>query len=293
MKPFAIAGMQLNLAAGRDNLPHIRARLAYLMTVFPWVQMVVLSELATYGPVPRLAEPLPGPAERGYQDLARRYGIWLVNGSLMELRDERIYNTSSIIDPDGRVVARYRKIFPFMPYEEHVEAGSDFVIFDVPDTGRFGISICYDMWFPETSRTLAAMGAEVILHPVMTTTIDRDAEVAMARATAAQNQCFVIDVNGVADGGNGRSIIAGPAGEVLHQAGTSEELFPIEIDFERVRRGREFGLRGLGQPLKSFRDANIDFNVYKPGDPSRKWLDTLGPLQKPERGSRAGLEEGR
>ncbi len=75
------------------------------------------------------------------------------------------------------------------------------------------------MWFPETSRTLAAMGAEVILHPTLTATIDRDVELAIVRATAAQNQCFVFDINGVGDGGNGRSIVVGPAGDVLYQAG--------------------------------------------------------------------------
>jgi predicted amidohydrolase len=289
MTPYAIAGLQLELGAGTDNLPHIRARLGYLMAVFPWVQMVMISELATFGPSPARAEPLPGPTERTYQELAKKHGIWLINGSLMEMRNDRVYNTSSVIDPDGRVIARYRKLFPFLPYEQGVEAGSEFVVFDVPDAGRFGISICYDMWFPETSRTLAAMGAEVILHPVMTTTIDRETEVAMARATAAQNQCFVIDVNGAGEGGNGRSIIAGPAGEVLYQAGTAEELIPLEIDFDRVRRSRETGLRGLGHPLKSFRDARVDFTVYQPGSPARAWLDTLGPVEKPTRGSRVGL----
>jgi hypothetical protein len=146
------------------------------------------------------------------------------------------------------------------------------------------------MWFPETSRTLAAMGAEVILHPSLTTTIDRDVELAIARATAATNQCFVVDINGVGDGGNGRSIIVGPAGDVLHQAGASEELIPLEINLERPRRYREVGMRGLGQPLKSFRDSKVDFGVYKNAGNTADYLATLGPLQKPERGSRAGLD---
>ena len=61
-----------------------------------------------------------------------------------------------MIDPNGNVVGRYRKMFPFQPYENHVEPGTEFLVFDVPDVGRFGVSICYDMWFPETSRTLAS-----------------------------------------------------------------------------------------------------------------------------------------
>ena len=289
MTPFAIAGFQANLSGIKDNLPYIESRLGYFMYLFPWVQMVVLSELATLGPDPRKAEPLPGPAERKYQEIAARHAIWLVNGSLYELREGKVYNTASVIDPQGRVVGRYRKMFPFEPYEQGIERGGEFLVFDVPDAGRFGVSICYDMWFPETSRTLAAMGAEVILHPTLTTTIDRDVELSIARATAATNQCYLIDINGVGDGGNGRSVIVAPAGDVVHQAGTSEEFIALEIYFDRVRRSREFGLRGLGQPLKSFRDSKMQFPVYQtPG--ARAYLDTLGPLVKPQRGSQAGLE---
>ena len=68
---------------------------------------------------------------------------------------------------NGEVVGRYDKIFPFYPYETGVTGGDEFLIFDVPDVGRFGITICYDMWFPETSRTLAVQGVEVILHPTL------------------------------------------------------------------------------------------------------------------------------
>lgn len=289
MTPFAIAGMQLNLSGVRDNLPYIEARISYLMHLFPWVQMVVLSELASYGPDPRKAEPVPGPAERKYQEIAARHGLWLINGSLFEQREDKIYNTASVIDPTGRIVGRYRKMFPFQPYEMGIESGDEFLVFDVPEVGRFGVLICYDMWFPETARTLVSMGAEVLIHPSFTATIDRDVELAIARATAAQNQCYVIDINGVGDGGNGRSVIVAPAGDVVHQAGTNEELMPLEIYFDRVRRGREFGLRGLGQPLKSFRDCPLQFPVYH--DPAaRAYLKTLGPLAKPQRGSKAGLQ---
>lgn len=289
MTPFAIAGLQLHVGAGRDNLPHMRAKLEQLMHLFPWVQMVMFSELAAHGPSIAKAEPLPGPTERAFQEMAARHGLWLITGSVMELHDSKVYNTCSVIDPSGKVEARYRKMFPFRPYEEGVEAGDAFCVFDVPDVGRFGLSICYDMWFPETSRTLAAMGAEVLLHPAMTTTIDRDVELAMARATAAMNQIYVVDVNGAGDGGNGRSIIVGPAGEVWHEAGSNEELIPIELDLDRVRRGREFGLRGLGQPLKSFRDRTVPFAVYNDDAAARAYLNTLGDLVKPKRGSKVGI----
>ena len=290
MTPFAIGGLQMTTSGLRDNLPYLQAKLDYFMFLFPWVQMVVFSELAAYGPNPAKAEPLPGPAERKFQEMAAKHNIWVINGSLVELVGADKYNTLSVIDPTGKVIARYRKMFPFLPYEEGIACGDQFVVFDVPNIGRFGVSICYDMWFPETSRTLVSMGAEVILHPTLTTTIDRDVELSIARATAATNQCFMIDINGAGDGGNGKSIICGPAGDVLHQFGTGEELVPMEIDLERARRYREVGLRGLGQPLKSFRDSKVKFPVYGQDGVQSEYFNKLGPLAKMTRGSRAGLQ---
>ncbi len=290
MTPFAIAGMQLNLTAIQSNVPYMRSRLDLLMHIYPWVEMVVFSELAAFGPSTKHVQPLPGPVEDEFREMARKHGIWLLPGSLFEqASDDKRYNTAMVIDPEGQIVGRYRKIFPFRPYEEGVEAGGSFLVFDVPEVGRFGVSICYDMWFPETSRTLAVMGAEVILHPSLTGTIDRDVELAIARATAAQQQCFMFDINGSGDGGLGRSIIVGPYGDVLYEAGHSEEMIPIEIDIDRVRRSREVGLRGLGQPLKSFRDRSIRFPVYGEGADKRGYLHSLGPLEKPRRRSSAGL----
>lgn len=289
MRPFAIAGLQLKVSGRRSNLEHVTDRIEMLMHLYPWVQMVVVSELATFGGWTGHAMALPGDVEQHYQRLAARHGIWLLPGSLYEKTPQGIYNTTPVIDPHGIVKARYRKMFPFMPYETGVEWGTEFCVFDVPDVGRFGVSICYDMWFPETSRTLAAMGAEVLLHPTLTPTMDRDVELSIARATAAMNQMFVVDINGIGDGGNGRSLFVAPSGDVLYQAGSNEELLPIEIDLDRVRRSREVGLKGLGQPLKSFRDRRVEFDVYKRESPANEYLNTLGSLEKMARGSRAGI----
>lgn len=283
LKPFAIAGVQMYVSALESNVARMQSRLNVVMQLYPWVQMVVFSELCGHGPFTATAQPMPGPTEAVFQEMARSHGIWLVPGSIYESLGGAVYNTAPVIDPSGTVVARHRKIFPFLPYENGVEAGGEFVVFDVPEVGRFGVSICYDMWFPETSRTLATLGAEVILHPTLTGSIDREVELSIAKATAACNQCFVIDVNGLGDGGNGRSIFVGPAGETLYQAGTAPEVIPLEIDIGRIRRSREVGLRGLGQPLKSFRDRRIEFDVYRPGQ-RPEYLKTLGPLEKMQRG---------
>lgn len=288
MNPFSVAGVQMNVLANQSNLPEMRRQLDILVHRFPWVQMVVFSELAVCGPIPNAPQPVGGPLETAFREMAIQHGLWLIPGSYFEIENDQIFNTAPVIDPQGNIVARYRKMFPFLPYEEGVQPGHQFVVFDVPEIGRFGLSICYDMWFPETSRTMAAMGAEVIIHPSLTNTIDRDVEHSIARATAAINQCYVFDVNGVGDGGYGRSIIAGPHGNTIYQAGSGPEIIPIQLNLNRVRYERENGILGLGQLLKSFRDRRVDFSVYRPESFDNKYLNALGPLQKAHRKPASG-----
>lgn len=277
---FGIAALQLALEPG-DNLARIADEVAAIRRRLPWVRMVVLGELGIFGPDPALAQPLPGPAEQFLCEIARKNRLWLVPGSLFEQRDGAIFNTTPVIDPDGKVVARYRKMFPFFPYEAGVTPGSEFVVFDVPGAGRFGVLICYDMWFGETTRSLCSLGAEVILHPTMTYTIDRDVELAISRASAATNQCYFVDVNVAGRLGVGRSVICGPGGDLIHQAGSGRELIAFEVDFAQVRRVRERGWHNIGQTLKSFRDSKVVFPAYGAGVAPSKTLSALGPLALP------------
>jgi predicted amidohydrolase len=290
MTPFAIAGVQMYVNAMHSNVDGVIHRTDVLMARFPWTQMVLFSELAPFGPLPRFAQPFLNETVDRFRDLARRHRIWLIPGSMFEKADDGlIYNTSVVINPDGDIVTSYRKMFPFRPYEAGVAAGTGFCVFDVPGVGHFGLSICYDIWFPETTRQLTSQGVEVLLHPVLTGTTDRDAELAIARATAAQFQCYIFDVNGLGAGGVGRSCVVDPAATVLHQSAGQEDMFPIEVDLSQVRRQRETGMKGLGQVLKSFRDRSVDFSVYDRNSGADAFLQTLGPLEIPRQGSRAGL----
>lgn len=285
MRPFAIAGIQMKVSAIVPNVEMMKLKINITMNLYPWVEMIVFSELCPYGPLTQTAHPIPNHFEEEMKALAKHHGIWLLPGSVFEKKDDKIYNTATVINPDGEVVTRYSKMFPFYPYEVGVTAGSEYCVFDVPDVGRFGVSICYDMWFPETIRTLTVMGAEVILHPTLTGTIDREIELSIVRAMAAVNQCYFFDVNGLDTGGSGRSIVCGPDGRVLYEAGGNEEIFPLELNIERVKRSREMGVLRLGQPLKSFRDHIGQFTVYQPGS-DLSYLNSLGPLIKPERVAR-------
>lgn len=269
----------MHVSAAYSNIELMKHKIEVMTSVYPWIQMIVLSELCAHGPLTHHAKEFPNEDERIFQELAKKHGIWLIPGSMFQKKGEHIYNTASVINPQGEVVGRYDKMFPFYPYEAGVTGGDQFLIFDVPEVGRFGVTICYDMWFPETSRTLAVNGVEVILHPTLTGTIDRDIELSLVQATAATNQCYVFDINGLGDGGTGRSIVCGPDGRVLYQASTGPELIPIEVDMERVKRSREEGLLRLGQPLKSFRDKKVVFDIYHGG--AQPYLNSLGTLTKP------------
>jgi len=286
MKPFGIAGIQMNIGHG-SNVDAIEERIDVLMSLYPWVEMVLVSELAAHGPLHDFAETLPGITEDRFCAMALKHNIWLIPGSFFELKGDAIFNTAPVINPQGEVIARHRKMFPFCPFEEGVTAGDEFIVFDVPNAGRFGLCICYDMWFPEVLRTLTTMGAEVILHPVLTGTNDREIELNLARSSGALFQSYIIDINGLGAGGVGKSCIIDPSGRTLHQAGETGEYLVTELDFDLVRRQREVGLRNLGQPLKSFRDSKVNFTVYNKEQGENSYLDSLGPMQKPSRHGKA------
>lgn len=291
MTPFAIAGVQMYVNALESNVDGMIHRLEILMARFPWTQMVLFSELAPFGPLDRFALPPENETLEKFQAAARKYRVWLIPGSmfLKDPVDGRVYNTAVVINPEGEIIRRYAKMFPFRPYESGVAAGTEFCVFDVPEVGRFGLSICYDIWFPETTRQLTSQGVEILLNPVLTGTTDRDAELAIARATAAQFQCYVFAVNGLGAGGVGKSLVVDPTSMVLHQSAGQEDMFPIEVDLSMVRRQRETGMKGLGQVLKSFRDRSTDFSIYDRNSGTDAYLNTLGPLEVPHQGSRAGL----
>jgi predicted amidohydrolase len=206
--------------------------------------------------------------------IARDAGVWLIPGSICERGPEgELFNTALVFSPDGELVARYRKMFPWRPFEPY-DAGNTFVVFDIPGTARVGLSICYDAWFPEVSRHLAWMGAEVVVNIVKTTTPDRAQEVVLARANSIVNQTFTVSVNCAGPVGMGQSIVVDPEGAVLAQ---SFDADPVEltttIDLEHVTRVREFGTAGSNRMWSQFvpADSPIDLPLYAGRIDPRTW----------------------
>ena len=281
MRNFAIAGLQYDLQ-GTNNVDAICKAVDQYMRTFPWVNMVILGELVSFGPSKANAQTLPNPSFSRYAELAKQHQIWLIPGSMFEQAGEHVYNTAMVFNPAGECVLQYRKLFPFQPYESDVSAGDSFGIFDVPEVGRFGLSICYDQWFPEVSRELACLGAEVIINPTMTSTVDRELELSIARTNAVVSQAYYFNINVAGKFGNGASIIVDPDGRVLHQAGERQAFMPVHIDLDQVSRSREKGMMGLGQTLKSFRDSKIEFSAYQ-ASKNFTALNKLGPLARPDK----------
>ena len=231
----------------------------------------------------RLAESIPGPSTEALCALARELGVVIV-GSLFEKRAEGLYhNTAVIIDADGRLLGKYRKMhIPDDPlyYEKFYFTPGD-LGFRAWDTkvGRIGVLVCWDQWYPEAARLTALQGAEIIFYPTAIGwhpsekaeygAAQRDAWETIQRGHAVANGVFVAAVNrvgheGPQDGGIefwGNTFVSDPAGVVLHRAGQAEEVVVVDIDLARVDTHRTH--------WPFLRDRRID--AY--GDLTRRFID--------------------
>ena len=224
---------------------------------FPKAQLYLFPELFLAGEQPfrshvSIAENrhrVPGPFTERIGTVARRARRWIQAGSIYEAAGSKTYNTALLFAPDGSLVSSYRKLFPWMPFELSDPGQAAPPVIDLPRVGRAGMMICYDGWFPEVPRALAMGGAEVILHPTLTSTPDREEELVLARANAIANQCYVLNINASLEVGGGRSIGVDPEGRVLFEGGSGEEYFSEVLDLDRVTTVRERGTRGMNRVL--------------------------------------------
>lgn len=242
----------------------------------PHSKLVVFPELHLFGDgdpdqqrteiLQASAEPLDGPRVKELRQLAADLGIWLVPGSVCERGPEgQLFNTQLVLSPEGELAGYYRKVFPWRPFEPY-DPGDRFTTVDLAGVGRVGLNICYDAWFPEVSRQLAWMGAEVILNVVKTTTPDRRQELVLAKANAIVNQVFVVSVNCAGPTGKGRSIIVDPEGNTLAEApDDAPVLLTAELDLAAVEHVRTHGTENLNRPWSQFRDGEdaIELPVYQ------------------------------
>jgi len=219
------------------------------LVVTPELHLMALTSLLNADGLPteeELAVDVPSELTERLGALARETELWLIPGSVFERVEGGVANTALVFSPAGELVARYRKCFPWQPYET-TQPGTRTVCFDIDGVGRFGLAICHDGAFPEIFRSLAWQGAEAIFQLVLTETSDRDAETVVARASAIVNQVAVVNVNTAAPVGNGRSLVIDPEGAVRYEAGVGEEVVTAVIDLDQVQRVRERGSFGINR----------------------------------------------
>lgn len=261
-RKLGVAGLQLKKDPDDPSvtLENFERTVRTTKAQFPWVDLIFTGELLLqpYGKKnwKDLAIKIPGELTERLSNLAQDVGCWLVPGSFLEIDGSDIFNTAMVFNPKGEMVAKYRKIYPWMPFED-TAWGTDFVTFEIPGITKVGLVICYDLWFPELFRTLTWMGAEVILQPSATYTPDRDAEIVLTQAQAIMYQCYVLNTNVICQTGGGRSLFADPEGRVLQQAGTHEEVMTEVIDLDKVAWIRQNGSFGITPVWKSFRDSPL------------------------------------
>jgi predicted amidohydrolase len=199
-------------------------------------------------------EPVDGEFAATFAEAARRLNIWVVAGSFHESGPDasRTYNTSLVFDRTGALAATYRKIHLFdidIPgrvselESRSVAPGSSVVTVDI-DGVRFGLSICYDLRFPELYRRLAIDGAQVLLVPAaFTSHTGRDHWEILLRARAIENQCYMVAAGQSGDhepnkSCYGRSMVVDPWGTVVAQAVDGVGMVVADLDLERLSRIR-------------------------------------------------------
>src|SRR3954463_10541900 len=246
------AAVQLNSTGDRDRNLEAADRLTRAAAA-AGAELVVLPEKGAVLPPPEQtaagAEPLDGPALTWASRAARELGIDLVAGSIAERVEgaERGRNTSVHFGPDGEARATYRKIHMFDVHvggrayreSEHEEPGDEIVLSATAGGVEVGMTVCYDLRFPELYRILAVRGARVLTVPAaFTLATTRDHWEILLRARAIEDQCFVIAANqtgehapGLRSGG--RSMIVDPWGIVLATAPDAETFVTADLDLDR------------------------------------------------------------
>ena len=184
------------------------------------------------------AEEIPGPSVAALEGACRRLGVHAVCG-MLERDGERLYNAAVLVGPGG-LVASYRKThLPFLGVDRFVTPGDEFVVVETP-LGRIGLEICYDLRFPEATRALALMGADVIAHPTNFPVAARIQTEMITLARAAENRVFLLTANRVGKERRGEfcgwSQIVDPYGKRLAEAdGVEERLLVADLDLAQAR----------------------------------------------------------
>jgi predicted amidohydrolase len=185
-------------------------------------------------------EPLTGPTLAALVAKARELGAYILAGSIVEEDRGRLFNTSVLLGPRGAILAAYRKIhlFSYHSKEKELLTPGDQIVVAQTELGPLGLSICYDLRFPELYRAQLDLGAVAFLIPAAWPSARIEHWRLLAQARALENQCFLLGCNASGPRYGGHSLVVSPGGEVLGEAGEAEEILRVRLDFAEVERVR-------------------------------------------------------
>jgi len=250
----------IQISSGTDRAGNVERALALVdRAARLGARLVVLPEYMTYlgrfEGLAAVAETVPGPTSVRLAAKAREHGIYLHGGSLIERspRPDRFYNTSLLYGPEGQLLATYRKIHLFdvdVPGQVTVRESQAFLPGDtlaIAPAGdlQLGLSICFDLRFPELYRALAIRGAEVLLVPAaFAQATGRVHWEILLRARAIENHAYVLAAaqygqDAAGRGYYGHSLIVDPWGAVLGELPDGEGILLADLDPEQVRQRRQ------------------------------------------------------
>lgn len=252
MKDFRVALVQMD--SQQDNEENLRkmeertseaAQHGAALVVFPETVEYIGPDMAGH------ASLVPGNITERFSDMARKNGVWLHAGSITEKHEKKARNLSMLFSPEGRCVASYRKLHMFdvtvedgPSYRESDEIlpGETVCLADT-DLGRLGISICYDLRFPQVYRLMADHGAEMLIVSANFTDSTGEAHwEPLLRARAIENTCYVLACGQCgqkpAFKAHGHSMVIDPWGRILAEAGDKEEILYAEISSEVLKKTR-------------------------------------------------------
>src|SRR5712692_2731706 len=239
----AVAQIEPKLAEKERNLEACLARLD--AAAAEGAELLVLPECALPGymfesaeeALP-FAEEIPGPSTETLERESRRLGMHVVCG-LLERDGDALRNSAVLVGPDG-LIGTYRKShLPFLGVDRFVVPGDELSVYETP-LGRIGVEICYDLRFPEVTRTLALKGADMVAHPTNFPMAARVQTELITVARAAENRIFLLTANRC---GRerwaefcGRSQIVDPYGTRLAETGAAgEALLVADVEIEKAR----------------------------------------------------------
>jgi 5-aminopentanamidase len=239
----AVAQMEPKLGESERNLDVGLGRLEE--AVAAGAELLVLPECAIPGymfgsleEAMPFADEIPGPSTDALEAACRRLGAHVVCG-LLERDGDLLRNSAVLVGPDG-LVGVYRKThLPFLGVDRFTTPGDELPVFDTP-LGRIGVEICYDLRFPEVTRTLALQGAEIVAHPTNFPMAAKVQTELITVARAAENRVYLLTANRVGKERWGEfcgwSQVVDPFGKRLAEAGETEEVLLVaDIEVEKAR----------------------------------------------------------